>query len=439
MAMETTAAHSSTTPEIRVHASLGYKLILSIVGIVAIAVGVSILSAKLLPDESSVWLQLGLAFGVAIAAGYILVRRVRRRFDRLFTAAARIAAGEWQTPVEVEPNSQFSDEIDQMSHYIEAIRRRTVESVDDIIGASDATHRTAIMLNQMAHGLYQDIATFSQALNSLTQGAGEQLRWTEEVQSGMNSLTQEAEGNNQLAEEAAASAGQMRQDVSHSGRRMEAVLVHLETQLESLRTLGEDVEAFEATAREIGSVADTIKDIARRTNILSLNASLEASRTAGDNEGFSVLSEEIRSLSEDTSRRSESIRSILENFLHKQQELLRRLWNGIGEMDESRKEIGSLRERTGVFTEGIGTIAADVEKIRASFAAFTERISFMLERVENVHRISRQHEELTRLTGGDTRDQRLVGADELLHEAKNLDRISADLGTAVRAVRSGKT
>ncbi len=435
MTDEQNSRESNATP--RVPVSLGSKLV-GALGILLVVWGVSAYASRLIFADS-VWrdvIALAIPLGLTVVGGGILVRRTRERFERMFAAADQLARGDWDSPISIPPEGPWFDETDQLLWRMERIRTNTFSVMSRINDAGSGVQTTSIGLSQTAEDLYKDIATFSAALNSLTKGAEDQLRMAEEMQTGMDGVHSEAANHRTLAEDAEESSTRLQSQVADGGQKMELVLRSWESTIDSLRTAGEGIEIFEGTAREIGQIAELIGDVAKRTNILSMNASLEAARAGEQGEPIAVLATEIRTLAEDTGRKSEQIESLLEGFVGGQRELLGRLGQGIQQLTEGREEVGTVRTNLQEIVAGMEGIANHIVSMARGFGSLAERITDMRKQSEQVQRISADHASVTRETVGATRDQMLVGADRLLTEGRNLDRIARDLSSLVDRVRS---
>lgn len=118
------------------------------------------------------------------------------------------------------------------------------------------------------------------------------------------------------------------------GTAVEALLVDMETQTEAIRRFGETMASLAESTREIGESLARIEDIAEQTNVLAMNAAIEAARAGSAGKGFAVLAGEIRSLSRQTAQTAHVVEtSVGENALR------------VGSADEQNSAVLEMHER----------------------------------------------------------------------------------------------
>lgn len=186
------------------------------------------------------------------------------------------------------------------------------------------------------------------------------------------------------------------QTIAKSSQEKKASLDVLDSQAQEgerrLQQLSGAFEAMQKTAEEVLSVVQVIEDISARTNLLAMNASIEAAHAGGSGRGFSVVAAEIRKLAEETNRNSQAIRQTLDGNLnqvhtavrasresqellatmirafHDIQVLLAEQVNGMSEMGKGTQDIlhsvVDLREGTSTVQEAARKLETAVEANR---------------------------------------------------------------------------
>lgn len=281
---------------------------------------------------------LGAAF--ALGAAYVLVRTTTRPIMQSVHAMKDIAEGEGDLTQRLKVSSK--DEIGQLASAFNIF----VAKVQDLV--KEAAHSTVRHAEAATH-----MKTLSQ--NASTNISNQQAE-TEQVATSINEMAatvQEISRNTATAadhaNEASKKALEGKQVVNETIRTIENLATEVERTAEVLLRLEKD-------SQNIGAVLDVIRGIADQTNLLALNAAIEAARAGEQGRGFAVVADEVRSLANRTQKSTQEINGMIEHLQNGAKQAVRA-------MEQSRTVAKSCVSQAGKAGQSLESITESVHKI----------------------------------------------------------------------------
>jgi len=306
---------------------------------------------------------------VAIAIGYHLAQSVREPLKLILTTLESLTDGDMTQRIDIRYNNEFS----RVSGHINTL--------------ADSLHDILKKLNQASDAL-TSTANNNQATS---QGAQSQLNsQREQTASVATAMTEMAHSVGEVASSAQSSLQMVQQveTASESGRVIMSQNISTINQLET--RLNESVEATNDLRRmssQIGSILDVIRNIAEQTNLLALNAAIEAARAGEQGRGFAVVADEVRVLAQRTTESTAEIENMISNLQSSSTSASKVIESCMKDMEQSveqasnansaMEEIQALIIEISQMSTHISQAAAEQNETTASIARSIEDINLI--------------------------------------------------------------
>ncbi|MBK5000860.1 methyl-accepting chemotaxis protein [Pseudomonas sp. S31] len=313
-----------------------------------------------------------LALALGLLAAWAITRQIVIPLRQALAAAERVADGDLRE----SPPVDRRDEMGQL----QASMQRMTENLRGLVGG-------------IGDGVTQ-IASAAEELSAVTEqtsaGVNNQKVETDQVATAMNQMTATVHEVARNAEQASEAALMADQQAREGDRVVGEAVAQIERLAGEVVNSSEAMNQLKAESDKIGSVLDVIKSVAQQTNLLALNAAIEAARAGEAGRGFAVVADEVRSLAQRTQQSTEEIEELIANLQSGTQRVASVMQNS-RELTDSSVE---LTRRAGGSLDTITRTVSAIQAMNQQIATAAEQQSAVAEEINrsvmNVRDISDQ-------------------------------------------------
>ena len=357
-------------------------------------------AADNLRDSALTWMISGivLAFIIAIIIGVLITRLITRPIAQAVDNAQRIAKGDLTQAI----TTDRTDEAGQLLMALSDMQGGLKSTLMEIANASDqlasAAEELSAVTDESTRGLTRQNDEIQQAATAVNQ-----------MTAAVDEVASNAVSTSEASRQATTEAEDGRQQVEQAVSGMSAMVVEINDSTQSVADLAGQV-------REIGKVIDVIRSIADQTNLLALNAAIEAARAGEQGRGFAVVADEVRALAHRTQTSTIDIEKM------------------IGEVQVGADGAVAAMNKSLTWANNTQTLAQNagqaLERITASVASINERNLVIASASEEQAQVAREVDR-NLLNIQDLSTQTAAGAHQTNASSQDLSRLATSFNMLV--------
>lgn len=324
------------------------------------------------PAESILKLTM-IVIGVAIIIGILVIWQyassMAKPINRVVQAMERFAEGDL---TQESMSIRSKDEIGKLANAMNQMQSKLKDMIHNIAQASDLITTSSKELSQSANEVNMGAEQVAITMNELASGAEGQAHHSNELTSLMERFTADLRETNQYGEHIHQSSFEVLGLTNEGSQLMTSSNSQMKKIDSIVQNAVEKVKNLDAQAQEISKLVVVIKDIANQTNLLALNAAIEAARAGEHGKGFAVVADEVRKLAEQVGYSVNDITTIVANIQQDFDVVTSSLEDGYQEVKDGTTQIKATSETFTTISDSINDVVESVQLISKNLSKVTD-------------------------------------------------------------------
>lgn len=302
---------------------------------------------------------IALIIGVMVAGG---IQANMTRFSKRF---GEVAKGDLTITVEAKSRDEFQNLAGSATNMI----TNTKNLVNKVTNATNELEKSAGSVEEVSDAINDCSQDITQAIDEIHEGIRRQSENALECVERTDILSNELQEVNRVIERVETLVGENENMISQGMEYVQLLGERAHTTTEITSEVGSSIESLKKEYEIINSFVETITSISEQTNLLSLNASIEAARAGDAGRGFAVVAEEIRKLADDSAKAAGEIQRNVTHIMSqtessvKNAQQAQKMVDLQGEaVEQVIKVFGDMRKQMSTLAEGLREIVTSMEK-----------------------------------------------------------------------------
>ncbi|OAH98226.1 hypothetical protein A1353_21970 [Methylomonas methanica] len=336
--------------------------------------------------------------GIGILLSLSITSTIVKPIESTAASLMEIAKGEGDLRVRLP--AEGNNELARLSNAFNLFAAKIQHTVAQVQGS-------IVKLTKMAENLAESSAD--------TRSAAEnQSMETEQVATALNEMTASFQNVAANAANAAAAAKEANRQAISGNLVVQQSIQAINRLADEIEQSAETIHGVESQSKQIGGILETIRNIAEQTNLLALNAAIEAARAGEQGRGFAVVADEVRTLASRTQQATQEIQAMIANLQTGAQTAVQSMQSNQNQMRISVEQA----EQAGIAFNSIAQAIGTISMMNEQIASASEKQTSV---AENINRNE------VRIT--DAARQAVKAADNIAHSSETLAHLAENLET----------
>ena len=362
------------------------------------------------------------AVGIGVVLTLVIGRAIATPLKRLQDTADLLGRGDLTPQIQTDRSDEVGKLSNSFKNMTEGLRNLVSQNTAMASDMSSASQQIASSIEQM-NAAAQQVSSTIQQIAKGSQSQAQQLEETNKVVEKVTGAITMLSSKTQLAAEISIAVGEIAETggkaAANAGERMSRISSVADESVEKIRALAE-------RSSQITSVLDVIRKIADQTNLLALNAAIEAARAGEAGRGFAVVADEVRRLAESSAKAAEGIASLINQIQEDAQLTVKSIEESSKEISAGKDIIANALQALQDIAKKVQDVVTQVKDVSSSTQAQVHEMEQLSKLASDIASVAEENASASEEVSSATEEQ-TAGMEEITSAVQNLAKLSEEL------------